>query len=464
MNIIIYLALSLSLILTSSPTIASKNVIIGGGAVLKEKNGEVITTGKALIFQSEIDSYITNVTNSNLPLTFKQLGSYIQTSQGITIIHSNNASKKLNEIYSKSLITYPKIVEEHKLYWKTKGELTVTQSEEYRDSMQKIKGYENNYNQLMEIAGNEIEHSLKLTQEYDGLLSQLIEIDNRAVTEINTIIQKKYPNQRLFSAKKQANVALRYRFKPPHKKTGECKGSNNFIFIKKTSLGNNCVYWNFRFSRDIKNDKINDIAKKSFNSYYTISTKLYGSYTYGKLQRNSGLKFKVRKAKEDAKNAERKYHKVAKDNTATWLVIQNYNRIPSTKAMWNNYISKVKNKPFNIEDSKEYDYQIKQPYIKALQQYYLAISNEILKRGLVKVVILKDYKFDIDEGKYLATFVDLKSPFYKTNYGIITEITPEHTILAQQFQSNTLSFGYSASTPNKNYVYAVILNLIGKHL
>lgn len=465
MNIIIYLALSLSLILTSSPTIASKNVIIGGGAVLKEKNGEVITTGKALIFQNEIDSYITNVTSSNLPLTFKQLGSYIQANQSITIIHSNNASKKLDEIYSKSLITYAKIVEEHRLYWKKKGERIVTQSDEYLESMQAIKDSEFKYNQLMEIAGKDIEYASKLNSEYEKLLSQLAVIDTRALTQINKIIKKEYPTQRpLRASKSQVNAALKYVFKKINKKSGECKPIRGHLFIEKISSTNNCVFWRLPFKGKVTDERFNSIAIKSFDSYYAIITELYGSYTDGKLQRNGGLKYELKTAKKKSKDAQNKYRKATKSITATWVIIQDYNRIPRTRKSWNNYISQIQNKPFTIEDSKEYELQIKQPYIKALEQYYLAISNEILKRDLVKIVILKDYKFDIDEGKYLATFVDLKSPFYKTNYGIITEITPEHTILAQQFQSNTLSFGYSPSTPNRDYVFAVILNLIEKHL
>jgi hypothetical protein len=461
------ITITLLSLLISFNGVASHNVIIGGGAILKQQHGEVITTGQVLIFNHRIDNYIKDIVNAQLPLTEQQLSEYIKSNKKIEILHRNTLSERLSQIYQNSLATYPKIIKEHKKYWNKQGKQKVINSKDYSDSMAKINGYERDYMKLIKAAGAEIEYLDKVQSEYNDLELTLQKMDTDATHQMNDVIRSKYPNQKVIyksEGSKSISSALKYHFSKPDKKTGDCKPTKSLLFVKKIINENNCVYWKYPTQKRINDAKLNSLASNLFTPYYEASSKLLGIYIDGKLNQKSSLKYKLKDARKKLKPAIKRYKTVRESRYKYTAVISNYKRVSMVKGSWERHIKNVQNKPFDLKNSSEYNLKIKEPYIEALKQYYLSISDSILQKKVVQFKKINNYKFEIENGKYLATFVKLKSPMSVVNYGIFTEITDEPEIMAQQFQNNTLAYDYNAGTPKREYVFSVVLHLIKKHL
>jgi hypothetical protein len=459
--------LSLAMLLTQESAYASQEVILGSGAIFEKKHGAVITTGVVITIQAEIDNYISRITEAEIPLNVAQLYQFILNEKDLKILHKNRHSDYLTTAYQNSVKAYFKAVEAHEKYWENNARKNVTSSEEYIKSMKDIEATTTHYNLLISLAGKEMEQLETIDKQYNSQLTQLKTLDNSAVEKINLILTEHFPAERLLkNSDRTYSAALKYNFKKPDKKTGECKQSKSLLFIKKTSVGNNCVFWKFKTKLAKDNNEISKIIIDSFDSYYAVYEKIFGSYVNGKPARNDGLKHELRIANKNLSTAKKKY-KSSPDRTIHTKprgIIDDYSRIPQKQANWESHIERLAKKPFNPDNSQDYEIHVKQPYIQALKHYYLSIASEMLDSELIEVTRIDSYKFKIDDGKYLATFAGFKSPISTYNYGVLTKLTTAPTIMVQEFGHNKLLMDYDPNTSNRDYLFAVILHLINQKI
>ncbi len=431
-------------------------ITISAGVIMKNAHGDVISSGKAFAFNNDVKKYTTAIMKSGVPRDAKSLVRVLEDGEFVPFNAPYGDVDIINDGINRYKLIYKEIKDDSIQNNVINAERTIKASRAYKKDMATVERYktiQNNFKKELGALDNELS---KLTSEYNELFEQQLLMDNEFTKRANEILASK-PNKP-FLLSDDARRIINLKFMPSHfnKKSGTCHITKRTYIIDRSKDLNKC----FRFSvaqawQEYLNE-LGDLASTYFASFYEIETRLKGENNRDK----SSLKYRISQIEKELKNKYRVFIRANQLAMPLRQLKKDFTYVNSLKNKWLKDIEKAKNAPFNPLESSRFNEAVLEPFLVNLREYYTSVAEQIIDEAVIDSKEFKDYKFEIDNASFYAIFTDLKAPLQKAKFGIFVKSNNAEQILAEQFSSNTLSFGYKPTIPDKDYIVATMLHLM----
>lgn len=431
-------------------------ITVSAGSFLNNRYGEVLTQGKAYAFKGNLTEFTNDIIRSGVPRTNDELIAILErgTFSGVNARYGNIQS--LNERIAGFQPMYTAIKNAWIKDTNENAESRIKQSRDYQNDMrayEEVNALKVNFNQELGPLVEELETLQNKASEIDA---KLVAMDDEFIQRANAILAANSANPRLISKSSGSIKLLKFREAGRDRKSGECRVSKRWFSIDKRSEVDKCFDWTTAQAWQEHLDEFGAIAESYVLHYYELKKSL------GRSARDKGsLKHQVKQKESELKSAFgafKKRHGVGRASLSG--LQQRFRHNDAIPVRWENVIERAKNARFDPNQSGDFQYQIMDPYLVSLRQYYNSVAEEILDKSLVESISINDYKFDIDAGSFYTIFIDLQSPGQKANFGILVKSSGMNKLMAEQYRNNTMVVGFDPGTSDRDYVLAAMILLM----